>query len=96
MSQNNEGYEISANATRGEVTIEFSDLPETGVYETTLESDINYGECYVQEFLYGNFYRAQPDQQVYVIKKGEGKYSVTFCDLDFGNKIISNGNISNE
>lgn len=103
-------YGLWGSGTQGDLTIEFSSPPETGIYKITHDGFFqSTGECAVtgvfkpmSEPLSQRYTaRAADDAFVYVLKTGEGQYSMTFCNVKFSSGATtytfegSYGNLSN-
>jgi hypothetical protein len=100
-------YGLVANGLNCDLRIEFPAAPITGRYITsrTLSSTVDDGTCNIngpfgainaQQFCVAN-----PGGVVYVIKTGEGKYSMTFCNLWFtsttsATTFAAEGNLTTE
>jgi hypothetical protein len=83
--------------------IEFPSVPDAGKYVTAIGSElIEEGQCVVNGTFgspYGEYVEAIAGDTVYVIKTGEGKYSMTFCNLNFQSasfNFITDGNLTTE
>ena len=99
-------YGLVGNGLNCDLRIEFPAAPITGRYVTdkTLSGTIDNGKCIVNGpfgGIYAQFCVAAPGDTVYVIKTGEGKYSMTFCSLLFAStssstSFTANGNLTTE
>lgn len=96
-------YGLVGNGMYSDLCIEFPTAPATGKYVTIAGSSfIEEGQCVVDGTFGGSFsehYAAHPGDTVYVIKNGEGKYSMTFCNLTFQSTSFtfsSDGNLTTE
>jgi len=85
--------------------IEFPSVPDAGKYVTAIGSEqvqIEEGQCVVNGTFgspYGEYVEAIAGDTVYVIKTGEGKYSMSFCNLHFQSvsfDFVSDGNLTTE
>lgn len=85
--------------------IEFPSVPDAGKYVTAIGSEqvqIEEGQCVVNGTFgspYGEHGEAIAGDTVYVIKTGEGKYSMSFCNLHFQSvsfDFVSDGNLTTE
>ena len=96
-------YGLVGNGMYSDLRIEFPTAPATGKYVTIAGSSfIEEGQCVVDGTFGGSFgehYVAHPGDTVYVIKNGEGKYSMSFCNLTFQSTSFtfsSEGNLTSE
>jgi hypothetical protein len=96
-------YGLVGNGMYSDLRIVFPSAPATGKYVTiTGSSFIEEGQCVVSGGFGGSFseyYEAHPGDTVYVIKNGEGKYSMSFCNLTFQSTSFtfsSDGNLTTE
>ena len=102
-------YGLKSNSTEGDLNIEFSTPPKTGIY--SISSDpffMSSKECIVTGVfkIFGDplshryTANAGANAFVYVKKTETGKYSMTFCNLSFASGSISftfggsNGNLT--
>ncbi|MFC1730059.1 hypothetical protein ACFL6I_06950 [candidate division KSB1 bacterium] len=78
-------YGLVGNGSSSDLKIEFIQEPNSGKF-TTINgtSFIGLTECVVNGVFGGYHYVAGAHDTVYVIKNGNGKYSMTFCNLHFG------------
>jgi hypothetical protein len=78
----------------------FDREPKTGLYETatTLEP-IDSTHVTLFGVVDDALYEAEPGQVVSVVKRGDGAYSVSFCNVAFrignqGSEFITSGNLT--
>lgn len=98
-------YGLVGNGMNSDLRIEFSKAPITGRYVTINGSSfIEDGQCVVNGTFGGSFGThcvAVGGDTVYVIKTGDGLYSMTFCNLNFQSvsstlTFSSSGNLTTE
>jgi hypothetical protein len=90
---------ITGFSQNSDLSIEFSVEPETGFYITSAGSSFIDDDKCVVTGVFGGFsssrYVAKAYDTVYVTKLGAGKYSMTFCDLEF-NSISTSGTFQSD
>jgi hypothetical protein len=104
-------YGVYAVGIQGDLRIDFSHEPETGIYTLVNDFSLNQtlNEAYISAVLDQGFLNAfctsapSSGDLIYVDKLNEGNYSITFCDIEFsclvGNNsynFTTDGNISGE
>jgi hypothetical protein len=98
-------YGLVGNGMNSDLRIEFPEAPITGRYVTINGSSfIEDGQCVVNGTFGGSFGThcvAVGGDTVYVIKTGDGLYSMTFCNLNFQSvssslTFSSSGNLTTE
>lgn len=98
-------YSLAGTGNNSDLRIEFSQAPVSGKYITKgATSFIESTGCVVNGVFGGMIsyhYVASAGDTVYVIKNGENKYSMTFCNLHFGSgstsyTFNSDGNLTSE
>lgn len=95
-------YGLFGSGNQSDLRIEFSEAPVSGVYTTLgATSFIGNNECVVSGTFSNNHYVGHQSQSVYVLKNGDGLYSMTFCNLNFSSgssnySFSSDGNLKTD
>ncbi len=97
-------YCLMGSELSGTLYIEFSVVPNSGKFiTTTVNSTLGAGQCIVDGRFgsLGWLFIAAAGDTVYVTKTGNGKYSMSFCDLEFSSgstsyTFVSDGNLTSE
>lgn len=84
-------YGVIANGSRGDLRVDFSHVPESGIYTIVSEFSLNktLNECIISAVVdmgaLNSWCTSSPSvgDSVYVVRLGEGSYSITFCDVEF-------------
>jgi hypothetical protein len=78
-------YGLIGTNSESNLHIEFKEPPVTGVYSSVENGSIIFNNnCVISGTFgagFGEDYVAEADELVYVVKNGEGQYSLTFCGV---------------
>ena len=95
-------FALTGNGNGGDMSFYFFEEPTTGKYITASSLDENSNmNCCVSGFFGGTFsffYTAAANDTVYVENLGNGKYKMSFCNLNFfstENSFFGKGNLKN-
>jgi len=88
-------YRLRASSQVSSISIEFFQAPQSGEYITTNSTLMQDGLVAIS-ITNNFFFRAGSGQTVYVEKLGEDRYSVNFCDMEFGGylEFTATGNLT--
>ena len=84
-------YGVIANGSRGDLRVDFSHVPMSGIYTIVSDFSLNktLNECMISAVVdmgtLNSWCTSGPSagDSVYVVRLGEGSYSITFCDVEF-------------
>lgn len=84
-------YGVFASGLRGDLRVDFSHVPETGIYAVVSDFSLNQtlNECKFSATIDQGYLNAwctsapSPGKLIYVNKLAQDSYDITFCDMEF-------------